>query len=575
MSPRVSSTRPTKRRVGIALVAFALSLSVCSTADSDTAAPAVSGDTELAADAERFAALEPEEEAAQLRTVSAALERELATLSGLEEQLGGKARSDAAYTAMTTAMIARAAQLHATTGHLRFGARPRTEDAPSLGGMLFAGWLVSSLGAGVGSSNDAKPGEPLIGPEPQVDESGPTKSRIELKRNLETATLDMSLETTAQGVTGKVRSKMTINPCPTVDGTFTAKAEITASATSGGGRAGASSAVTIEITGHVDEDAHLMGYEAITNNQAAKFGDSTRPFVDVTDRSSWSGDKPTRYDRTVNRTGGNSTAEFGQQWAEMGTLTQLMIGGKMIEAAQQGWESGRCVTLEPTTDPAKRTALKPSASVSITAPPRSRIDGSKVGGSVTATLTGDSSVEPAGTKVPADATFTYIAPGEKDKRAGVALEARSKRGVGKATLDFDTYANVGWQINQELGPYRFTAARCGSERGPWKIKYTLQGIPQISEGGVVSVTFPDSSPAKATGSDKGELKAVGLPGGVRFSATVDANLTAVDETTYTMQIKQRAGTATGYAPGAEQSLQWPASGYELTVKATQNLSCSG
>jgi len=57
---------------------------------------------------------------------------------------------------------------------------------------------------------------------------------------------------------------------------------------------------------------------------------------------------------------------------------------------------------------------------------------------VTATLSGDTSVDPSGSKVKADATFTYVAPGEKDKSASVALEARSKRGVAKASVDLDT-----------------------------------------------------------------------------------------------------------------------------------------
>ncbi len=38
----------------------------------------------------------------------------------------------------------------------------------------------------------------------------------------------------------------------------------------------------------------------------------------------------------------------------------------------------------------------------------------------------------------ADAEFTYDAPGERDKSGTVQLEARSKRGVAKATIQFDT-----------------------------------------------------------------------------------------------------------------------------------------
>ena len=83
--------------------------------------------------------------------------------------------------------------------------------------------------------------------------------------------------------------------------------------------------------------------------------------------------------------------------------------------------------------------MEPGSTSTITAPPRSRIDGTPTGGTVTATLTaGAASVDPTGTKVPADATFTYTAPDETNKTGTVSLEARSKRGVAKASIDFDT-----------------------------------------------------------------------------------------------------------------------------------------
>ena len=136
---------------------------------------------------------------------------------------------------------------------------------------------------------------------------------------------------------------------------------------------------------------------------------------------------------------------------------------KAVEAAKKGWESGRCVALEPTTSPGKRTGLKPSTAVTITAAPRSKIDGAATGGTVTATLNGASSVDPAGSKVPADATFAYVAPGEKDKSATVSLEARSKRGVAKASVAFDTKAG-GYALKGSIptapGGTRITGATC-------------------------------------------------------------------------------------------------------------------
>jgi hypothetical protein len=98
------------------------------------------------------------------------------------------------------------------------------------------------------------------------------------------------------------------------------------------------------------------------------------------------------------------------------------------------------VTVKATTQPGKRTGLKPRASLQLTAAPRSKIDGAPTSGTVTATMHGSTSVNPSGSKVKADATFTVVAPGEKNKEATVSLEARSRRGVGKADVSVDTKA---------------------------------------------------------------------------------------------------------------------------------------
>ena len=55
-----------------------------------------------------------------------------------------------------------------------------------------------------------------------------------------------------------------------------------------------------------------------------------------------------------------------------------------------------------------------------------------------ATLQGGATLNPANTRVRADARFSYSAPGTANQKASVNLVARSKRGVGLASVDFDT-----------------------------------------------------------------------------------------------------------------------------------------
>jgi len=101
------------------------------------------------------------------------------------------------------------------------------------------------------------------------------------------------------------------------------------------------------------------------------------------------------------------------------------------------YESGRCIDLQVRADPAKRTGARPSTAYTLFANPRARLDGAPAGGTVTATLDGDSTLNPT-TRVRADARFDYANPTKKDQSATVSFESRSRRGVGRATLDFDT-----------------------------------------------------------------------------------------------------------------------------------------
>jgi hypothetical protein len=133
-------------------------------------------------------------------------------------------------------------------------------------------------------------------------------------------------------------------------------------------------------------------------------------------------------------------------------------------------------------------------------------------------------VDPAGSKVKADATFTYVAPGEKDKSASVALEARSKRGVAKASVDFDTkpgsYEVSGTMPSVPSGT-TFSGKICKADK-PFTVQTTGDMI------GTASFT-----PKSATA------------GSVRFKGKVgNAPLAMVGSGTYTLTPPQGSGTGT-------------------------------
>jgi len=201
------------------------------------------------------------------------------------------------------------------------------------------------------------------------------------------------------------------------------------------------------------------------------------------------------------------TSQLLDDASSLSALLAVFAGLKLSEAAQMGWESGRCVALQPTVSAGPK-GLQPSASVTINAAPRSKIDGTPTGGTVTALLSGgEAGVEPSSTPVPADAEFTYQAPGEKDKTGQVALEARSRRGVGKATIDFDTAGSPTVRI---AGPVTYSLM--GAE-GTALVDLTLAPDPDGAYTGTASLqvtggfNFMQTSCTSATWTESIDLMA--------------------------------------------------------------------
>ncbi len=434
-----SSRTPRARASLAAVAAVAVLLAGCSGgSDGDGEGDGPAPDSDVAALAAEVATLSTEDREARLAEEAHAVEHEMLELSGLEDELGGPEAAAESYDAMVAALTEAVLAHRVDPGYTGRFAASAAADTPSLGAMLFASLMMAYLAPEgmVTSTNDLKPGDPPVH-DVQQDAKDGNSSSLTRDGTVDSASMDWTVETTKNGVTGKVRIAMTVNPCPLPDGTFTASARIETSATSSGGRVGSSSTVSIAIAGRVDDDARLAGYDVETTSEAAKFGSGSNVWAEATDREARTGTTITAYTRTLGRSAGNVPEGFANQWANAAMLTQMTVTSRLLEAAQKGWESGRCVSLDPTTSPG-RTGLAPSTTVTITAAPRSRVDGGAVGGGVTATLSGDTSVDPASTKVPADATFTYVAPGEPNQSATVSLEARSRRGVARATVAFDT-----------------------------------------------------------------------------------------------------------------------------------------
>lgn len=110
------------------------------------------------------------------------------------------------------------------------------------------------------------------------------------------------------------------------------------------------------------------------------------------------------------------------------------LANRVASKLQAVWQDGTtCVTLAVT--PGSKT-VQPRATfpVDVTATAK---DGAAIKRPITAALTGASSIKPGRSKS-APAKFKYVAPAVKGQKGHITFEQRSKRGIGRAEVEYRT-----------------------------------------------------------------------------------------------------------------------------------------
>jgi hypothetical protein len=332
------------------------------------------------------------------------------------------------------------------------------------------------------------------------------------------------------GVNGKVKVKTRMDACPDAEGRVTVEIDVD-SQMSASGKPGTGGHVKSQFKYErfLDDDANLINstggnaanmrismggyenFEAQSVDITAGWERSGNSILEINEETGFSIFRPDEVDRAL---------KLMRETVQMQTLMAeaLLSGGG---SGKPSWESGRCINLQVTSSPAKRTGLRPSAHFDLEAKPRAKDDGSPAGGTVTATLTGDSSLQPSSGKVKADAKYAYVGPEEKEKTASIAFESRSKRGVGRATLEFDTKTARAYRINGTTDGASFSGEACSLDQpfvvnvdaitGKWPMEFTprdgLSGQMKgtysgddctLSGGGPYSVKLNDDSSGTLT-----------------------------------------------------------------------------
>lgn len=247
------------------------------------------------------------------------------------------------------------------------------------------------------------------------------------------------------GLQGKVVTKVELDTCPDASGkinvAFTSDSQLRSTADAG---VGGSVKVSAKLAMYLDDDAQLIDdrMDSEVHVEQSAFGNGNGSFVDLTQTlSTTRSEMGTKVNRR-SQAATDADVQAAQSVAKLGMLAALAA----VESAKKAWESGACINLKVTSDPGKRKGIKPNTAFDLEAIPRAKADGAPAGGTVSATLSGGASLQPASGKQRADAKYQYAGPDKKDEQASIAFESRSKRGVGKAELVFDTKEGKAYRI---------------------------------------------------------------------------------------------------------------------------------
>lgn len=457
----------------------------------------------------RYATLktqDPDTTARETTALEYPVYRELMKLGGVDAALGGEAAGDAALRQLFAGYEQKARSLKEELPKLLPAAYSGIDLGYSgLGTSMVVGGLQN--GAAVEMWNRAQQDGKPSG---QFTQTAGDGSQVSMQWDASHAGSTTVFEGKLPGgLQGKVTTKVQVTTCPDasgkVDVSFSSEAEIRASGQAG---TGAYVKASAELSKYLDDDANLIDdqIDVDVHVDQRTFDNYEGSFVDITDTLSTS--KNAMGTRVNKRSGkaGDASMQAAKAIADMTKMAAMQA----LDAAKKGWESGLCVDLQVTSSPGKRKGVKPGTAFDVEAKPRAKSDGAPAGGSVTATLSGGSSLEPGG-KVRADAKYRYTAPEEKDKAASIAFESRSKRGVGRASADFDTKAKRAYAVAGGADAFHGTGTICDLAE------------PFTISGSGVTVEFTPASEQGGTYSYSGNMSGFAVWGGTDYSVSADEN----------------------------------------------------
>ncbi len=336
-------------------------------------------------------------------------------------------------------------------------------SAPEAGfnAMVVWGTLINSLDvaakgqAGNGSVQD-KPESVTIG-----GNTGIVTTTVSFRASASGGRLavDMSLKTKGQvvdkvtgailyGIDSLATGQLNVEICPDASGHSAVDVKLTSSeiyTQAGGSAKGVLKEFSGKATISVDEDAKISKVEGSAQaSEDAKGGiaapgggeaDLTASTRTASDNiaNDGNGNRLPGVPRDITLGGTGSTSEQqGKLWGSMTVFVETMVTAAAQEA-EKLWREGGCV--EIIVDPAGRE-VTPNEVTTMTAKLKHKIEGNELDKPIVGTLTGVTTLEPAGSKQPAPATLTYTAGPNQGDAGRVHLISVSNRGIGEKDVTF-------------------------------------------------------------------------------------------------------------------------------------------
>lgn len=450
-------------RAATTLIALALTLGACAPSGDRNSAPGVTPAAPPAAVAnaahaahiptqeqlDRFMAEGRDPALRKIAAVDYYLHYRLMQATRIEEALGGEQQAMAALQSLGNAYerLAREFEVEVPKMHktAAFTGEGMTSGFTGLGLGSFVGLLTGGMTSGMVSGMSDQELAAMNSKGPWKFEGKDSKAQVNIG-NDGSVSQAMEFDVNTEDMNGKVKMKTRMTACPDPSGKLEVEVDVDSQMTvKGKDGMGGSVHSTFKYERYLDDNAELIqtadGTASSNHIRMAGIENFDRQYVDLTigyerggerifqhhDEGGFSILRPEEVQRTM-------------KVLESIELLQSLIGEGMLRGfmGEPPFASGRCIDLRVTSTPAKRAGLDPATPFQIEAKPRVKADGSPAQGTVKATLSGGSKLTLDGIPIRADSTHAYVGPEEKEQVASISFESRSKRGVGKAELTFDT-----------------------------------------------------------------------------------------------------------------------------------------